>query len=81
MDLAKRLMSKLGKSEKSDEEPEGDAFKGFYDAMKADDQSGADEALKEVIYECLESMDDDDDDEPKGGLVIAMSPKRKGKGY
>lgn len=83
MNLGALLEGKLGESEKEEEEHEesdSSAFDKFYDALKSDDREAAKDALNHVVYEHMMEMDDEGEaEDEKGGVLIAMSPKKDGE--
>ena len=83
MNLGALLEGKLGESEKEEEEHEesdSSAFDKFYDALKSDDREAAKDALNHVVYEHMMEMDDEGEaEDEKGGVLIAMSPKKGGE--
>ena len=84
MNLGALLKDKLGEDRHEEEEHEesgSSAFDTLFDALKSDDREGAKAAFDHAVYEHMMEMDDEDDEEDvegdKGGILIAMGPKKE----
>ena len=81
MNLGALLKDKLGEDRHEEEEHEesgSSAFDKLFDALKSDDREGAKAAFDHAVYEHMMEMDDEEEaEDDKGGLLIAMGPKKR----
>ena len=81
MDLGALLKDKLGEVKHEEEEHEesgSSAFDKLFDALKSDDREGAKAAFDHAVYEHMMEMDDEEEaEDDKGGILIAMGPKKE----
>ena len=81
MDLGALLKDKLGEVKHEEEEHEesgSSAFDKLFDALKSDEREGAKAAYDHAVYEHMMEMDDEEEaEDDKGGILIAMGPKKE----